>query len=88
MIDFSHVHEVLSTRDWIVNHQAVQDDYNHIILKIVVKKKPSGFELRKIMSLLRGVMGTACVIDIEFLDDIPIEKSGKFLSMKRTFRTD
>ena len=63
--------------------QIVQDDYNHITLKIIINSSASHSELQEnintISEKLRAVMGDECVVSKELVNDIPPTKSGKYL---------
>jgi phenylacetate-CoA ligase len=63
--------------------QLVQEDYRHIILKVVLESGVSQAEIRAhldpISEKIRSVMGQSCAVSYAMVDDIPPTKSGKYL---------
>jgi phenylacetate-CoA ligase len=70
---------LLYARPWVLKCQVIQKSYTSLLFKI--KKAEHGCtpqELADITSKARTLMGEACQIDFEFVDDIPSSRSGKY----------
>jgi phenylacetate-CoA ligase len=78
---FTHL---LYHKEWVKKFQFVQKDYELIILKIVLRdatENPKMYlaeDLNSIIKDIQVVMGKDCVVEFEFLDDIPPTASGKY----------
>jgi len=78
---FTHL---LYHKEWVKKFQFVQKDYELIVLKIVLRdatKNPKMYlaeDLNSIIKDIQVVMGKDCVVEFEFLDDIPPTASGKY----------
>jgi phenylacetate-CoA ligase len=63
--------------------QLVQEDYRHIILKVVLESGVSQAEMRAhldpISEKIRSVMGQSCAVSYAMVDNIPPTNSGKYL---------
>jgi phenylacetate-CoA ligase len=77
---FIHAVGVVYNKDYIRKFQVTQEDYDDIIVKLVMKNR-AGFELSKdqLAASIRKVMGPQCKVTFSFVDDIEPTKSGKFL---------
>lgn len=62
----------------IVESQIIQDDTNHMRIKIVKKNSYDQKDTHKLLSEMQRRVGKEMIIDIEFVDSIPREVSGKF----------
>lgn len=73
-----------STKDinGIIKFQAVQDALNKIKILVVANNKFENFEKRKFESALIERFGPQVNLNIEVVEDIPNEKSGKFRIIK------
>ena len=72
----------------IVSFQVVQDIKSEIIIKIVASNHYNQAEERKFLSAIRERVGNDLNIDIQYVDDIPREKSGKFRIVKNSLNLD
>jgi phenylacetate-CoA ligase len=63
--------------------QLVQEDYRHVLLKVMLESGVSQTEIRAhldpISEKIRSVMGEHCAVSYAFVDDIPPTHSGKYL---------
>lgn len=66
-------------RPWVVRFQVVQEDYDRVVNKLVVKKRPAASEEEDITRKIRTVMGESCRVAFEYVDAIPPTPSGKYL---------
>jgi phenylacetate-CoA ligase len=57
----------------------VQEDREHLAIQIVKGEKYGSKDTQDILDRLRLLLGTEMKIDIEFVDSIPRNKSGKFI---------
>jgi len=57
--------------------QVIQDRVDHMLVKIVPGAGFSGDDAESIRSGIKTVLAADVSVDIELLEDIPIEKSGK-----------
>lgn len=73
-----------STKDTqgIICFQLIQDQLNHVIAKIVVNSSYTTHEEGKFISALKERLGTTIQLDIEYVNEIEKEKSGKFRIVK------
>jgi phenylacetate-CoA ligase len=70
---------ILYNRDWIAKFQIIQKSLTQIIYRIVKAGiEPQPIELDDIVSKTKRVMGKDCEVLIEFVDEIPETRSGKF----------
>jgi len=81
----AHSHFVVQAlffRKWIKRFQIIQDEINHILIKIQLQenKKPASEEIEDIKSKTKILMGENCSVDFEFVDvdEIQRTQSGKF----------
>ena len=78
---FTHL---LYFRDWVKKFQFVQESHTHILLRVVPAvsleqaKRIAEQEHAELEDKVRLVMGPACKLEIEFVDDIPPSSSGKY----------
>lgn len=62
--------------------QIIQKDYDKIKIFAIVKKKITDYEKKEIEDKIKLVMGNYCIVDWEFVEEIPKTKSGKQLYIK------
>lgn len=65
----------------IKKFQVIQDDYDHIVCKLVLRECAIGIEdnIRDIKQKIQLVMSKDCEIEFEFVDEILPTKSGKYM---------
>lgn len=82
-IYFIHLIGVVYNNDEIKRFQVIQDDYACITVKIILEPHVSHqqvkYTLDQITAKIRLVMGNECAVSYEFVDEIPLTKTGKFL---------
>jgi len=79
LLDGEYFTHLLYFRPWVSKFQVIQKSYSSILFKIKQSEhcyEPE--ELTDIMSKARVVMGKDCLVDFEFVDDIPNSASGKY----------
>lgn len=84
--DGSKVHshfivQALFFRDWIKRFQIVQDRLDHVLIRIELRhgtQAPQA-ELEDIRAKTKILMGSTCVVDYEFADQIERTASGKYV---------
>jgi phenylacetate-CoA ligase len=76
-IFFAHFIGVVHNAGWLKKTQIIQRDYNSVLIKMVMAPPPPG-ALDEIRNSLRLVMGSACQVDFEPVDEIPPSPSGKY----------
>lgn len=77
---FIHFIGVVYNKDYIKRFQVIQEDYDHIVIKLVVMDDRKFNEYKSaIINSIKKVMGKDCKIDFEFVDEIPATTSGKYL---------
>lgn len=59
-------------------YQLRQKDYEHFEVLLAVDSPPSQAEIDHFRQEIQGVFGESCVINIQYVDDIPKAGSGKF----------
>jgi len=81
---FIHLIGVVLNTGWIRKYQVVQEDYEHIRIKIVLHEKVTNplkvYEktIESIKQKIVLVMGEGCKVELIFVDDIPSSASGKY----------
>jgi phenylacetate-CoA ligase len=66
-------------KDWIKKFRVVQEDYEKIKIMAVLNGEINIPEKNEIENKIYLVMGKNCAINWEFIEDIPVSKSGKYL---------
>lgn len=69
----------LRVRDWVKAFQVIQEDYELIKIKVVVDGEIDKRDVNEIEERIRSVMGQSCKIKWEFVDEIELPVSGKYL---------
>lgn len=72
----------------IVCFQIIQEKQECITLKIVTSSQYSQKEENKFLSAIRERVGSSLEIELEYVDEIPREKSGKFQIVKNNLKLD
>ncbi len=71
----------------IVKFQAVQDDLNKIVIKVITDENEFSEKIEKqFIKNWRDRIGDKMVIDIQYVDEIPAEKSGKYRMVKNNIK--
>ncbi len=79
MVDGGIFTELLCHKEWVWRFQLVQKSYTHLLYRIATANDQyQQAELDEIVSKTKQVMGRACEVTFEFLDDIQTSPSGKF----------
>ncbi len=73
--------QALFFKQWIKRFQVIQTDYNRIIIRVerYAKEAPDPCDVDGITEKTKILMGTDCMVDYEFVDEISRAKSGKYL---------
>jgi phenylacetate-CoA ligase len=79
---FVHLIGVVLNKGYIKKFQVIQEDYEKIKILAVLDKGLPVSERKEIEQKIKLQMGEECRVLWEFVDDIPIMKSGKFLYTK------
>jgi len=61
----------------IVQFQVVQTTVNHIMLKIQSQRTPVERDLRSFMGFMQRWLGEDVILEVKFVDEIPVSASGK-----------
>nr|MDZ8004516.1 hypothetical protein [Nostoc sp. DedSLP05] len=80
LIDGEYFTHLLYFKEWVKKFQIVQKDYSHISIKIIQDTRFSyqPEELNDIVIKCQTVLGKDCVVNFEFVNDIPHAASGKY----------
>jgi phenylacetate-CoA ligase len=81
----SLIHHLLVNGPQETRIQLNQDLKNHILVKIVGTQIKNDIYVRHIKKELNKIFSEAMKIDFEFVEEIPMLKSGKYCFAKRTF---
>ncbi len=77
---FIHLIGVVYNRGFISKFQVIQENYDLIKIKIVlIDKKAFDENKAMIVGSIKKIMGNDCIIEFEFVNDIPHLDSGKYL---------
>lgn len=76
----SYIREFYDLRQY----QLIQDGCNHYQFKVVCD--PDAYADSALIDMVRKVLGPAANIDVQHVDHIPFEKSGKFVTVKNQCR--
>jgi phenylacetate-CoA ligase len=79
LIHSHYIVQRLFFKSWIKKFQIVQDDFEHIIIRIEKIGKPYKSDLDDIATKTKILMGKDCEVEFEFVDEIEPSKSGKYL---------
>jgi phenylacetate-CoA ligase len=67
-------------KEWVKQYQIIQKDYLHILFKIILANQNyQQSELDEIIAKTRQVFGNDCLVEFDFVKDVPATGSGKFL---------
>ncbi len=79
LVDGEYFTHLLYFKDWVHKFQIIQKSYLEITIKII--KSNSDYlteELDDIVTNCKLMMGKDCVVNFEFVNHIPVNKSGKY----------
>ena len=76
---FIHLIGVVCNKGNIKLFQVIQESLESIRVKIVKEGELSSASLEEIEYKIKMVMGEECIVNFEFVDDIPKTKTGKYL---------
>ena len=79
LIHSHYIVQRLFFKKWIKRFQIIQDDFEHIIIRIEKEGKPIKKDLEDIINKTKILMGDECGVKFEFVDEIEPTKSGKYL---------
>lgn len=86
-INLGNVSNTLKDTKGIVKFQAIQDSLDTIQLKIIVDKEIYSSDIEKIfIKNWKDRVGNATLIQIEYVEDIPNETSGKYRMVKNNIK--
>ena len=71
----------------IIKFQAIQDDLNQIVIKVMKDDKEFTEKVEKqLIQNWRDRIGDQMILDIQYVEDISTEKSGKFRMVKNNIK--
>lgn len=86
-INLQNISNSLKDVKGVMNMQIVQDELDSITVKLVVDELLFSKIMReKLISNIRGRIGNEMKITIERVDDLPVEKSGKYRLIKNNIK--
>ncbi len=86
-INLGNVSNTLKDTKGIIKFQVIQDSLNELLIRIVADKKEYDSKTERIfLSNWRDRVGSKMTVKLEFVDDIPVEKSGKFRMVKNNIK--
>lgn len=73
--------QALFFRDWIKRFQIVQDEIEHVLIKIELQEnvRPPEEDIEDITRKTKILMGETCKVDFDFVDNISRTTSGKYM---------
>lgn len=86
-INLGNVSNTLKDVKGIIKFQALQEDLESLTIKIVIDNDLfSRKDKKQFLTNWRDRVGHSMKLDLEFVDDIPVEKSGKFRMVKNNIK--
>ena len=86
-INLGNVSNTTKSTKGIIRFQAIQNDINIILLRLVIDKRLYNKNIEKIfIENWRERIGPDMTIEISYVDDIPVEKSGKYRIVKNNIK--
>jgi hypothetical protein len=79
------VHYLLAEGPNVGRFQLIQDELNHISVKMAGSYEANQQGINHIKETIGGIFGKNMKVDIEFVDSIPFLPSGKYQFAARTF---
>ena len=77
---FIHFIGVVHNSGYIDKFQVVQKDYDHIVIRVVIKEQKNFDEFKvDIINSIKNVMGENCNVEFEIVNEILPAQSGKYL---------
>ena len=73
--------QALFFRDWIKKFQAIQDELDHILIRVELRggQKAPKEDTDDIINKTKMLMGESCRVDFDFVETISRTASGKYL---------
>ena len=73
--------QALFFRDWIKKFQAIQDELDHILIRVELRgeQKAPKEDIDDIIKKVKMLMGESCRVDFDFVESISRTGSGKYL---------
>ena len=73
--------QALFFRDWIKMFQIIQDDIDHVLIKVQLNENAEAdkADIEDITKKTKILMGESCRVDFDFVDEIHRSASGKFV---------
>lgn len=73
--------QALFFRNWIKRFQIIQDEIDHVLIKIQLNESAKDFDsdIEDITKKTKILMGESCKFDIEYVEDISRTASGKYV---------
>lgn len=86
-INLGNASNTLKDTKGIIKFQVIQDSLYELHIKMVIDKKDYNTKTERVfLSNWRDRVGNIMAIKLEFVDDIPVEKSGKFRMLKNNIK--
>ncbi|KEY18789.1 phenylacetate--CoA ligase family protein [Kaistella antarctica] len=86
-INLGNISNTLKDTEGIIKFQAIQDDLNQIVVKVMKDDKEFSEKVEKqLIQNWRDRIGDQMILDIQYVEDIPTEKSGKFRMVKNNVK--
>lgn len=86
-INLGNVSNTLKDTHGIIRFQAIQDELSKIKLKVITDKSEYTREVeKKFIQNWRDRIGNKMELEIEYMEDIPVEASGKFRIVKNNIK--
>jgi len=86
-INLGNVSNTLKGTTGIVKFQAVQNEIDSVVIKLIIDQKRFHPEIEEIfLKNWRDRVGDSMVIEIDYVTDIPVERSGKFRIVKNNIK--
>jgi len=86
-INLGNVSNTLKDTKGIIRFQAIQNEWNSLVLLVETDKKIYNLNIeQKFLKNWRDRVGVNMDIDIQYVKEIPVEKSGKFLIVKNNIK--
>lgn len=69
---------IIRSATWIKGYRLIQEKPDYLILNVIISKTPSNLELESLKEKICLALKAKLQIDINFVDELTLEKSGKF----------
>ncbi len=71
--------QALFFRDWIKRFQIIQDEIDHVLIKVQLNENAVESDVEDITRKTKILMGESCKVDFEYVEDISRTASGKYV---------